>query len=342
MKKFFFVLLLLIVLINLTFLFTGCDTNATNNSNESSESTNSSTESNNNTQNPHEHNFNYVVTSPTCTQAGYTTFSCDCGTIYKDDYKDATGHIWNEATCITPKMCPICKTTVGEPEGHSFVEGECIYCFEEDPDFIVLELTASKNNIHLDNSNEVIYITMIGGETVTFDIGDPSVVDCEWGEWNGDIIPLTLTPISSGETIITISIEGYDKSLILNVSTDVIETTLTIDELGKEYKYYPSYGSLTYNVNVINSATYTVDTGHLDYDGTINITVDLIVSMIEYNTNYGYIDIDYELYDENDVCVETGNLYIDMRYIGRAYEYSITFFDLEPGHYLLKFYDTYN
>ncbi len=39
-----------------------------------------------------EHTFNAVVTAPTCTEKGYTTYTCECGESYVDDYVDATGH----------------------------------------------------------------------------------------------------------------------------------------------------------------------------------------------------------------------------------------------------------
>lgn len=45
----------------------------------------------------HTHNYTAVVTDPTCTEQGYTTYTCDkCGDSYKDDYVDATGHSWDD------------------------------------------------------------------------------------------------------------------------------------------------------------------------------------------------------------------------------------------------------
>lgn len=40
----------------------------------------------------HKHDYESVVTAPTCTEQGYTTYSCECGDSYVDDYVDATGH----------------------------------------------------------------------------------------------------------------------------------------------------------------------------------------------------------------------------------------------------------
>ncbi len=40
----------------------------------------------------HEHNHTASVTAPTCTEPGYTTYTCDCGDEYIEDYKDALDH----------------------------------------------------------------------------------------------------------------------------------------------------------------------------------------------------------------------------------------------------------
>ena len=38
------------------------------------------------------HDYKAVITTPTCTEQGYTTYTCNCGDRYVDDYVDATGH----------------------------------------------------------------------------------------------------------------------------------------------------------------------------------------------------------------------------------------------------------
>jgi DNA-directed RNA polymerase subunit RPC12/RpoP len=43
------------------------------------------------------HDYTSVVTAPTCTEQGYTTHTCaNCGDSYVDAYVDALGHSWNE------------------------------------------------------------------------------------------------------------------------------------------------------------------------------------------------------------------------------------------------------
>ena len=47
-----------------------------------------------------EHKYDAVVTAPTCTEAGYTTYTCSlCGNTYKGDTVDATGHNYVSGTC---------------------------------------------------------------------------------------------------------------------------------------------------------------------------------------------------------------------------------------------------
>lgn len=51
--------------------------------------------------NYHTHNYESVVTAPTCTEQGYTTYTCECDDSYIDDYTDATGHNY-ESKVIEP------------------------------------------------------------------------------------------------------------------------------------------------------------------------------------------------------------------------------------------------
>ena len=52
---------------------------------------------------PHEHSYTSVVTPPTCTADGYTTYTCACGDSYIDNTVTATGHSYEAA--VTPPTC---------------------------------------------------------------------------------------------------------------------------------------------------------------------------------------------------------------------------------------------
>ena len=44
----------------------------------------------------HTHSYTAVVTDPTCTAKGYTTYTCQCGDSYAGDHTDALDHTWSE------------------------------------------------------------------------------------------------------------------------------------------------------------------------------------------------------------------------------------------------------
>ena len=44
----------------------------------------------------HTHTFVSEVTAPTCTNEGYTTYTCDCGLYYTEDYVSALGHTYTD------------------------------------------------------------------------------------------------------------------------------------------------------------------------------------------------------------------------------------------------------
>ncbi len=82
----------------------------------------------------HPHEFEIVVTEPTCRDRGYTTYSCECGYIYTDDYVDALGHdyvgVITPPTCTedgyTTYTCSRCSDSYIaakpiDPTGHTFV-----------------------------------------------------------------------------------------------------------------------------------------------------------------------------------------------------------------------------
>ena len=51
---------------------------------------------------PHVHSHEYVadITVPTCTEKGYTTYTCECGDSYVDSYVEALGHTYENGICV--------------------------------------------------------------------------------------------------------------------------------------------------------------------------------------------------------------------------------------------------
>ncbi len=72
----------------------------------------------------HVHQYTAVVTEPTCTAEGYTTYSCICGDSYVDQKVSAKGHSWGEweitkpatetETGLKQHTCTVCAVTEDE------------------------------------------------------------------------------------------------------------------------------------------------------------------------------------------------------------------------------------
>lgn len=99
----------------------------------------------------HVHRYTETVTEPTCTEKGYTTYTCICGRSYVDNYVDALGHTEAvdpavAATCektglTEGKHCSVCnEVLVAQKETpkteHKFENGKCSVCGAADPNYV--------------------------------------------------------------------------------------------------------------------------------------------------------------------------------------------------------------
>ncbi|MBQ5312564.1 MAG: hypothetical protein J6K30_00740, partial [Oscillospiraceae bacterium] len=60
----------------------------------------------------HSHTYEAVVTAPTCTAGGYTTYTCSCGESYTGDVTEATGHSYADGVCT---VCGAADPDYAEP-----------------------------------------------------------------------------------------------------------------------------------------------------------------------------------------------------------------------------------
>ena len=87
------------------------------------------------------HDYDAVTTAPTCTENGYTTYTCaDCGHTYTGNYTDALGHsyeaIVTAPTCTdrgyTTHTCTVCGYSYEDSHvgalGHDYQGGICTNC----------------------------------------------------------------------------------------------------------------------------------------------------------------------------------------------------------------------
>lgn len=64
---------------------------------------------------PHDHQYKPTVIKPTCTDQGYTQYTCSvCGDSYEEKYVAALGHSGGTATCKNQAQCTRCETPYGE------------------------------------------------------------------------------------------------------------------------------------------------------------------------------------------------------------------------------------
>lgn len=74
----------------------------------------------------HVHSYMESIVAPTCTEQGFTTYTCSCGDSYKDNYIDAVGHKVNpELYANTTEhwnLCITCYTPINNEE-HTWDKG---------------------------------------------------------------------------------------------------------------------------------------------------------------------------------------------------------------------------
>lgn len=114
------------------------------------------------TSDEHTHNYSAVTVAPTCTEKGYTEYTCACGDSYKDNFVDPTDHKYEDGICsvcgakephvhsyATVIVAPTCtekgyteytcscgdsyKDNFADPAGHKYVDGICSVCGAKEP-----------------------------------------------------------------------------------------------------------------------------------------------------------------------------------------------------------------
>lgn len=252
----------------------------------------------------------------------------------------ANGHWWEEAACTYGKYCIVCmeEDPNSKPLGHSYVEGVCKRCGEFDLDYDKPIITADTTSLYLDRDSDVVYISMSGADAVIYEVNNTSVVTCEWGEWDGYTIPLTFHPVSNGQTTVTVYTEGYEKSITIRVYVEMSEPTLTVTGVGEEYCLYYPY-KLEADVFYLHSAKPEITV--YSFSDDMYVEVEVVAEIVENNNlDSNYIGIEYELIDEEGICVDTGHVFISANYLNKKYSQVLTFW-VDIGDYTLTFKDMY-
>ena len=124
---------------------------------------------------------------PTCTEDGYTTYFCGCGTTFTADVLTALGHSWLDATCTAPKTCSKCGATEGEPTGLHIDEnnnGRCDTCnCLMQPAKLVMATMSLEGNIGINyymllsddvinDSTAFMQFTLVDGEVINVPVSE--------------------------------------------------------------------------------------------------------------------------------------------------------------------------
>ena len=212
-----------------------------------------------------DHSYSSVVTAPTCTEQGYTTYTCDCGDCYIDSYVDKIAHSFGEWVIVK-------KPTVTE-EGSQ--ERTC-ECGEKEIQAID-KLKASEGlEFALNDDGESYSVVGIGTCTDT-DIVIPSV-------YNG--LPVT----AIGEGAFIIYWPEIDQFYSLITSVIIPNSVTTIGE--GAFWYCTSLTSITIPNSVSNIVNDVVNRNPFHMCTSLtNIEVD--------NDNPYYKSIDGNLYTKD-------------------------------------------
>ncbi len=183
-----------------------------------------------------EHTYASVVTAPTCTEAGYTTYTCSvCGDSYIADQTEATGH--------------------------SYEAGTCTICGEADPDYtepeVPVEAVASVNGVEYGTLQAAIDAAT-AGETVTLlcDVTETIVV----AETSNAIIDL------GGYTV-----TGSDDSVFTVNGTVTIQNGTITGGYGTRGGGIRVYGTVTLEAGLLITGNTVYDSTSTCYGGGIYV-----------------------------------------------------------------------
>ena len=79
---------------------------------------------------PHSHKHTAIVTAPTCTERGYTSYTCKCGNSYLAAFTTALGHTYQNGTCSTcgyiAIAAPVAKASNKESSGKPVITWDAV------------------------------------------------------------------------------------------------------------------------------------------------------------------------------------------------------------------------
>jgi len=188
------------------------------------------------------HSYDAVVTDPTCTEQGYTTYTCSvCGDSYVDNYVDANGHSYDavvtDPTCTeqgyTTYTCSVC----GDSYVDNYVDanGHSYDAVVTDPNCTEQGYTTNTCSVCGDSYVDA-YVDALGHDLEIWEAVEPT-----WDE----------TGLTAGEKCLR---EGCDH---------LIEQQI-VDRLSEEIEF-------TYEATGINGSENAVNSGYITLNVYMNV-----------------------------------------------------------------------
>ncbi len=211
---------------------------------------------------PHIHSYTTATTAPTCTEQGYTTYTCACGDSYVSDYVPALGHTEVTDAAVAPtctangltegKHCSVCSEVLVAqnviPAGHNYVDGKCSVCDEIDYSYYTFTLlTDGTYEISVNDINklpdDIVIPREYDGVLVTRIANDTFNADKGRNQFDSITIP---------DTIKSIGENAFFCCVINDVYVYDLENWLSIDF--ESYGSYP-HRQITYisTLHILNS-----------------------------------------------------------------------------------------
>ena len=158
---------------------------------------------------PHVHTYEFTVTLPTCTEQGYTTYTCTvCGDSYIDNHVPANGHTEGEwfrysaPTCTQEGEMRLCCNVCGEVLGKTAIEKN-----EHDYTLTVVQPSGGEQGYSLHTCTQCGYsykdnfFTEVYTEGLEYEDTDGRLTVTGAGDYDGDeiVIPSRIdgTPVTA-------------------------------------------------------------------------------------------------------------------------------------------------
>jgi len=221
------------------------------------------------------HNYSTVVTAPTCTEKGYTTYTCTvCGNSYIAEETSALGHAYEstvtkEATCTEAgEMTYICKnnsnhsyTEVIEAKGHTEVIDEAVAPTETTTGLTEGSHCGVCGEVLV--SQEVIPSTRIPADEIVFDkdtlnlnIGESFTLTVtitpgtttdviEFESSDEKVVTISggkVTAVGSGTAVVTVKAGDVSDTCVVTVSIPQVSYDVTPNINGGASKLYEPWG----------------------------------------------------------------------------------------------------